>query len=71
MWSGGGSVAKLTAAYVPEGTLILTFVDAKLNKIVWTGTVTQKLDIEKKTKSVELINRAISKLLKSFPPSHK
>ncbi len=72
MWSGtGGSVAKLTASYVPEGTLILTFVDAKLNKVVWTGTVTEKLDLEKKARSVELINRAITKLLDAFPPPKK
>jgi hypothetical protein len=39
------------APYVPEGTLALTFVDRPSNKVVWCGTVTEKLDIENKKKS--------------------
>jgi hypothetical protein len=59
------------APYVPEGTLILTLVDHSSNKVVWTGTVTEKLDIEKKDKSLERIDKAIVKLLKQFPPKKK
>jgi hypothetical protein len=59
------------APYVPEGTLALTFVDRASNKVVWCGTVTEKLDIENKKKSLERVDKAIAKLLKQFPPKGK
>lgn len=66
MWTGttGASTAGVSVA---EGTLSLTFVDRANNKIVWSGSVRQTLDIEKKNKSLELANRAVIKLLKAFP----
>lgn len=66
MWTGatGPSTA---GTYVPEGTLVLTFVDRANNKVVWSGTVKQKLDIQQKNKSLELIDKAVIKLLKGFP----
>jgi hypothetical protein len=56
------------APYVPEGTLMINLVDRAANKVIWTGTVKQKLDMENKTKSLKLIDKAIVKLLKEFPP---
>jgi hypothetical protein len=38
---------------------------------VWSGTVSEKLDIENKKKSLELVDKAIAKLLKQFPPKGK
>ena len=66
MWTGanGGSTA---GVYVSEGTLMLTFVDRASNKVVWSGSVKQKLDHEKKIKSLELADKAVIKLLKQFP----
>jgi len=54
---------------VPDASLVLQFVDRRANQLIWSGTVTQKLDIEQKSKSLELVNKAIAKLLKPFPPS--
>lgn len=71
MWTGAGGASNLMAPYVPEGMLILTFVDRSTNKVIWSGTATQKLDVEKKEKSLELIDKAITKLLKDFPPKKK
>jgi Domain of unknown function (DUF4136) len=67
MWTGAEGQGELMPA-VPDGTLALEFVDRTANLVVWSGTVTQKLDIEKKTKSLELASKAVSKLLKEFPP---
>lgn len=61
----------LMAPYVPEGTLMLTLVDRVSNKVVWTGTVTEKLDNQNKQKSLERIDKAVVKLLKQFPPHKK
>ena len=71
MWTGAGGPSNLMAPYVPEGTLVLTLVDRAANKVVWTGTVTEKLDIENKEKSLELAEKAVVKLLKQFPPKKK
>jgi NADPH:quinone reductase-like Zn-dependent oxidoreductase len=67
MWTGAEGPSALMSPYVPQGTLALEFVDRKSNKVVWTGTVSQKLDIEQKNKSLELAHRAVVKLLKKFP----
>ena len=68
-WTGAAGAAYLTAgSYVPEGTLVLTFVDRESNKIVWNGTVKEKLDVENKTKSMERVHKAILKLMQKFPP---
>ncbi len=64
MWVGTGGLAPIVA----EGTLLLEFVDPKTNNIVWSGNVSEKLDIEKQSKSLERVNRAIAKLLAKFPP---
>ncbi|HEX4919966.1 MAG TPA: DUF4136 domain-containing protein, partial [Candidatus Bathyarchaeia archaeon] len=69
-WTGSGS-SNLMAPYVPEGTLMLTFVNREGNKVVWSGTVTLKLDMEQKRKSLDLVDKAIAKLLKAFPPDKK
>lgn len=66
MWTGAAGPST-AGTYVPEGTLVLTFVDRANNKVVWSGTVKQKLDIEQKNKSLELIDKAVIKLLKEFP----
>jgi uncharacterized protein DUF4136 len=72
MWTGAAGPDNLrTAPYVPEGNLMLTFVDPNMHKIVWSGTVTQKLDIEQKNDSLKRVEKAISKLLKKFPPNNK
>jgi len=71
MWSGAVGSSNLTAPYVPEGSLVLNFVDRKANKVIWTGTVKQKLEVENKKKSLDLIDKAIAKLMKQFPPQKK
>lgn len=71
MWTGAEGFSASTAMYVPEGALELEFIDRSANKVVWSGTVTVKLDVERKTKSLELIDKSIVKLLKGFPPENK
>ena len=70
MWTGAQGGGDLMPA-VPDGTLVLEFVDRAANRVVWSGTVSQKLDIEKKAKSLELASKAVAKLLKQFPPKAK
>ena len=71
MWTGTAGPSNLMAIAVPEGSLVLSFVDRSVNKVVWNGTVKQKLDPQNHEKSLELINKSITKLLKEFPPKNK
>ena len=66
MWTGATGPSS-AGTYVTEGTLALTFVDRANNKVVWSGSVKQKLDIEQKNKSLDLADKAVIKLLKQFP----
>jgi Domain of unknown function (DUF4136) len=71
MWTGAnGGHGELMPA-VPEAGLQLQFIDRTANEIVWSGTVTQALDPDDKTKSLELANKAVTKLLKTFPPKYR
>jgi hypothetical protein len=70
MWTGAnGGQGELMPA-VPEAGLQLQFIDRSANEIVWSGTVTQALDQEDKGKSMELASKAVTKLLKRFPPAN-
>lgn len=55
----------------PKGTLELTFVDRAKNKVVWTGTVTQKVDPAKQDQALQRIHAAVEKLMGEFPPKGK
>ena len=68
VWTGAGGPGSSMATAVGEGTLALTFVDRTNNKVIWSGTVAEKLDPEKKDKSAQRIENCIVKLLKEFPP---
>ena len=71
MWVGASGFSGAMAPLVPEGSLLLQFVDLAANKVVWSGSVSEKLDMEKKEKSLKRVDRAIAKLLSSFPPKRK
>jgi hypothetical protein len=71
-WTGAAGAAYSAAGpYVPEGTFALTFVDRASNKIVWNGTVREKLEVENKKKSLDHVHKAVVKLVRKFPPGNK
>ena len=66
MWTGSGGPSTV-GTYVPEGALVLTFVERATNSVVWSGSVKQKLDLQHKNKSLELADKAVIKLMQKFP----
>jgi hypothetical protein len=70
MWQGEYGAPVLNAPLVAQGTLTLQFIDGSQGKMVWRGTVMQKLDPEQKDQALILAEKAIDKLLKGFPPKH-
>ena len=71
MWTGAAGSSMSVGSYVPEGTLMLTLVESRTSKIVWSGSVALKLDMEKKHDSLKRIEKAIAKLLQEYPPRRK
>ena len=71
MWVGASGLSGGTAPLVPEGTLLLEFVDQRANRVVWGGSVSEKLESDKKIDSLKRVDRAIAKLLSKFPPERK
>ena len=67
-WVGTEGPPGVGGTGLPKGTLELQFIERGSNKIVWSGTVTQKLDPNKKQQSLEKVNAAIHKLMMEFPP---
>ena len=67
-WTGKQAPPGNSGMPVPKGVLELNFVDREKNKVIWTGTVRQKLDAEKREESLKKIHVAVKKLLMEFPP---
>jgi Domain of unknown function (DUF4136) len=68
MWTGADGSAATMGAIMAQGSLVLQFIDRGGNKVIWSGTVLQKLDNDQKKKSLDLVDKAIIKLLKEYPP---
>ncbi len=66
-WAGGVEVYQYA-----EGTLILDFVDTKTKHLIWRGTADAKIDkVRSPEKREKLIDEAVQKILKNFPPPSK
>jgi hypothetical protein len=65
MWTGQPAAA---ASAVLSSSLILQMVDRSADKLVWQGTVTQKIDMDNKSKTIERLKGAIVKLVDRYPP---
>ena len=70
-WTGKTAPPGSSGAGLPKGVLVLDLVDRATNKLVWAGTVREKLDPEKKQKSLEKAHAALKKLLSEFPPKNQ
>lgn len=55
-----------------EGTLIIDFIDAASQKLIWRGSVIKALDSNPTPEKREkVINEAVSRALENFPPPGK
>jgi hypothetical protein len=71
LWAGFKPPPGSAGKGLPEGTLELDLVDRTTNKMVWSGTVIQKLDPAKSEQSLQKVGTAINKLMAEFPPKSK
>jgi hypothetical protein len=69
-WGGFWGPGGVSTHQYEEGWLILDFVDAGSKKLIWRGTAKAEIqNIDSPEKSEKLINKAVKKILKKYPPS--
>ena len=64
-----GPLPRAEVSDVNMGTLILTFVDAKTQKVIWRGFAQEAVNFEwSDKKKISKINQVVRKMLELFPP---
>jgi hypothetical protein len=68
-WRFGGGMATATQSTITIGTLVLDMYDPSTKQLVWTGRASKSLDpSSNQQKNEERLNKAMAKLLKTYPP---
>ena len=68
-WGGGWGTTDVRVREILIGTLVIDIVDAKTNSMVWRGIGVKEIDTNAKPeKREENIRKAVTKILKSYPP---
>jgi hypothetical protein len=71
-WRMGGGMASATSSTINIGTLGVDIYDSGGKTLVWRGSATKTIDgKDSPQKRQENINKAMTKLLKNFPPPVK
>jgi len=65
----GGGMGTATSSTISNGTMVLDMYDPATKQLVWQGRATKTLDPSKnQEKNEKNLNKAMTKLLKNFPP---
>ena len=71
-WYGGGpggGMSTTTSSTIHTGQIDLDMYDRAAQKLIWRGTVSKAIDPEAKPgKRQKNLNKAVTKLLKNYPP---
>jgi hypothetical protein len=71
-WRMGGGMASATSSTINIGTLGVDVYDSAAKQLVWRGSASKTLDAKASPeKRQNNINKAVTKLLKNFPPPVK
>lgn len=69
---GFGGMGQATSSTISNGTLVVDFYDASNKQQLWRGDATKTLDPSgNQQKNAKNLQKAITKLLKNFPPPQK
>jgi len=70
--NGGNAGAATATTTVHSGQLVLDMYDAKTEKLVWRGVVSNSINADAKPdKKQKHMDKAVEKLLKGYPPQKK
>ena len=68
----GGGMGSATQSTIDNGTLAVDFYNPASQELLWRGAAAQTLDPSgNPDKNMEKLNKAVTKLLKNFPPPQK
>jgi len=71
-WRMGGGMSTATSSTISIGTLGVDLYDAAAKQLIWRGGASKTLDTKASPqKRQENINKAVTKLLKNYPPPTK
>ena len=69
-WGGPGYVDTRVGQY-QQGTLVLDFIDAKKNELVWRGTAQSRIrEMKTPAEREKSVRAAVAAILAKYPPSH-
>jgi len=69
-WGGSYGTSSVSVREIPMGTLIMDIVDGSTNILVWRGVASDTLS-DNADKMKKKVDKALTKLLKDFPPVKK
>jgi len=68
-WGGGFATSTVNVREIPVGTLVVDLVDSSSKELVWRGVASDTINPNAKPEKREkVINQAVAKLFKKFPP---
>jgi hypothetical protein len=69
-WYGGGG--GLDVYQYKEGTIVIDFIDAKSNEMIYRSSLSAEVDMyQDSQKRMERIEEAVTKIMEDFPPKTK
>jgi hypothetical protein len=70
-YCGAGDCPPETVRY-EAGTLVLDFIDARTNKLVWRGWARNSVEdmLRNRDRMAKTIDRAVAEMLRQLPPVH-
>jgi len=71
-WRLGGGMASATSSTITNGTLVIDIYNPADKQLVWSGRGTETLSPSKnQQKNMDKLNKAITKIMKNYPPPMK
>jgi len=67
-WGWGGGTTTITPEQNIVGTLVVDLYDAKAKQMVWRGISEGTLNQSNSEKNMKLVDKAVAKMFKKFPP---
>jgi hypothetical protein len=67
-WGWGEGMATITPEQNIVGTLVVDLYDAKTKQLVWRGIAEGTLNETNSEKNMKMVDKAVAKMFKKFPP---
>ncbi len=69
-WGWGPTRVGYATYITREGTLVIELADARNKQLLWRGSATDTIS-DKSNKNIKILDKAVAKLFKNYPPKEK